>query len=74
MKSIIWDDQDSPHVTGDASDWHVHPCADGCGAFYVCGQRDGCDRDWTCPRCEADRVDHYWNLEYERIQAHKETR
>ena len=53
MISIVWDDYDFPHVTGGASDWHVHQCADGCGSFYACCQRDGCDHDkWTCPKCE----------------------
>lgn len=34
---------------------HRHDCEGGCGAYYVCSRRDGCDQDeWTCPECEQD--------------------
>lgn len=64
-RSITWDDHGHPH-SSDGS--HVHECADGCGAFYGCAQHDGCDRDWICPRCEQERLDHYVTL-----LANKET-
>lgn len=47
---------------------HLHLCADKCGDYYVCSQRDGCPETWTCPHCEQERLDHYMSL-----QAEKET-
>lgn len=67
MTPILWTDR-GPILNDDTK--HVHQCADGCGNYYVCSVKDGCDDKWTCPRCEAERVDHYWSLELERIQAH----
>ncbi len=45
---------------------HLHFCADHCGDYYVCSRRDGCDRDWTCPACEQERLDHYMTLAAEK--------
>lgn len=68
--TVVIDDHGHAH-SADSSK-HVHQCADGCGSFWVCGQRDGCDRPWICPVCEDERRDHYFNLEFERIQAQQE--
>lgn len=39
---------------------HYHLCADGCGDYRVCSQRDECDNQpWICPTCEQERLDEY---------------
>ncbi len=55
--------QDLPALTGDQ---HRHFCiGDGCENYFVCGQRDGCDKDiFICPSCEMDERDaHTTELE-----------
>jgi len=57
---ILWDDQN--HATSSHPEKHVHVCADGCGSAWECGQRDGCPKQWICPNCEQERLDHYIEL------------
>jgi hypothetical protein len=39
---------------------HRHVC--GCGDYFVCSRRDGCQPDpWTCPNCLDDQRDDYLN-------------
>lgn len=43
--------------------YHRHFCEAGCGAYYVCSQPDGCERDeWTCPECIDDQLAADMNL------------
>lgn len=42
-------------------DEHRHVCAAGCGDVYVCTQpADHCPVAWTCPACEQDQRDEYF--------------
>ena len=38
---------------------HLHFCATGCGHYWYCTQRDGCDTRWTCPTCDQQQLDDY---------------
>ncbi len=58
--TVIIDDHGHVHSTDPSK--HVHVCADGCGDFWVCSQRDGCPNTWICPACEQARLDHYVDI------------
>jgi len=66
MAPVLWTDH-GPVLNDETK--HIHQCADGCGAFWVCGQRDGCDRAWICPNCEQERLDHAVTLMAEKEET-----
>lgn len=38
---------------------HRHLCA--CGDYFLCSQApDKCPKDWTCPACEQQQRDEYF--------------
>lgn len=40
--------------------YHRHDCSAGCGDYWICHNPDRCDPRWTCPTCEQEQLDTYW--------------